>query len=91
MGGYAADSLGPRKVGDVAFAVASRYVEGVVLVPDDGIRDAQRRLWSETRLFAEPGGATALAALLSGSYVPEPEERVAVVISGANGDLAAIS
>lgn len=91
VGGYAADSLGPRKVGEIAFAVATRHVEGVVLVVEDSIRDAQRRLWSETRLFAEPGGAAALGALLSGAYVPEPEERIVVVISGANGDVAAIA
>lgn len=91
VGGYAADSLGSRKVGEIAFAAASRFVEGVVLVDDDAIREAQRRLWSETRLFAEPGGAAALAALLSRAYVPDPGERTVVVISGANGDLAAIS
>ena len=91
VSGYAADSLGPRRVGEIAYAVASRWVEQVVLVPDGAIREAQRRLWEEVRVFAEPGGATPLAALIHGAYVSEPDERVVVVLSGANGDLAGIS
>jgi len=90
-GGYASDSLGTKRAGEIAFAIVSRYVDRVILVPDDAIRDAQRRLWHEARIFAEPGGAAALAALLSGAYVAEPKEHVAVVVCGANGDLAAIS
>jgi threonine dehydratase len=90
-GGYAADSLGARRAGEIAFAVASAYARRVVLVDDDAIRDAQRRLWDAVRIFAEPGGATALTALLSGAYVPEPDERVVVLVCGANGDLAAIA
>jgi len=90
VGGYAADSLGTKRAGMIAFDVVSRHVERVVLVPDDAIRDAQRRLWDSVRLFAEPGGAASLAALLSGAYVPEPEEHVVALVCGANGDLAAI-
>lgn len=84
VGGYAADSLGARQAGDIAFAVASRYVEHVLLVTDDAIRDAQRRLWEHVRVVAEPGGAAALAALLSGRYRPDPEEHVVVLVCGAN-------
>ena len=90
-GGYAADSLGARRAGAIAFEVVSAHVERVVLVTDEAIRDAQRRLWDSVRVFAEPGGATALAALISGAYVPEPDEHVVVLVCGANGDLAAIS
>jgi threonine dehydratase len=89
-GGYAADSLGTRRAGEIAFEIVSRYVEGIVLVSDDAIRDAQRRLWNEIRVFAEPGGAAALSALLSGVYVAEPDEHVVVLVCGANGDLSAI-
>jgi threonine synthase len=67
------------------------YVERVVLVSDDAIREAQRRLWNEVRVFAEPGGAAALAALLSGAAVSEPGEHVVVLVCGANGDLSAIA
>jgi threonine dehydratase len=91
VGGYAADSLGAKLAGEIAFAVVSKHVERVVLVTDDAIRDAQRALWEHVRVFAEPGGAAALAALLSGAYVPERDERVVVLVCGANGDLAAIA
>ncbi|MGZ8612307.1 MAG: threonine/serine dehydratase [Actinomycetota bacterium] len=84
--GYAADSLGARRCGEIAYAVASRYVEHVLLVTDDAIRDAQRRLWEEVRVVAEPGGAAALAALLSGRYRPDADERVVVLVCGANTD-----
>jgi len=83
-GGIAADSLAPRRVGELVFPIVRRYVEKTVLVSDDAIRDAQRRLWQTLRVVAEPGGAAALAALTSGRYVPEPEERVGVLICGGN-------
>jgi len=89
--GYAADSLGTKRAGEIAFAVVSRYVERVVLVSDDAIREAQRRLWNGVRVFAEPGGAAALAALLSGASSAEPDEHVVVLVCGANGDLSAIA
>jgi threonine dehydratase len=89
-GGYAADSLGTKRAGEIAFEIVSKHVERVVLVSGDQILEAQRRLWREVRIFAEPGGAAALAALLSGAYLAEPGEHVAVVVCGANGDLVAI-
>ena len=90
-GGYAADSLGTRRAGEIAFAIVSKHVERVVLVPGDAIRDAQRRLWHEVRVFAEPGGAASLAALLAKAYVPEADEHVVVLVCGANGDLSVLS
>ena len=89
--GYAADSLGTKRAGEIAFAVVSRYVERVVLVSDDAIREAQRRLWNEVRVFAEPGGAAALAGLLSGASPAEPDEHVVLLVCGANGDISAIA
>jgi threonine dehydratase len=83
-GGVAADSLAPRRVGELMFPLAERYVERVVLVTDDSIREAQRRLWETLRVVAEPGGAAATAALLSGRYVPRAGERVGIVVSGGN-------
>ncbi|HEY1631056.1 MAG TPA: threonine/serine dehydratase [Rhizomicrobium sp.] len=84
VGGLAADSLAPRRVGVHVFPIAKQFVERVVLVEDDDIRAAQKTLWSGARLVAEPGGATAFAAILSGRYQPRPGERVGVVLSGAN-------
>ena len=83
-GGIAADSLAPRRVGEHVFPIAARHVERVVLVSDQQIRDAQEALWRILRIVAEPGGAAAVAALLSGRYKPQPEERVGVLISGGN-------
>ncbi|WP_445819640.1 threonine/serine dehydratase [Bradyrhizobium sp. ISRA442] len=83
-GGIAADSLAPRRVGQLMFPIARAHVERVVLVGDDAIRRAQASLWSSLRMVTEPGGATAFAALLSGRYRPAPKERVAVLICGAN-------
>ncbi|MBV8752549.1 MAG: threonine/serine dehydratase [Hyphomicrobiales bacterium] len=83
-GGIAADSLAPRRVGELMFPIAQRHIERVVLVTDDAIRHAQKALWSTLRIVAEPGAAAPLAALLSGRYRPQPGERVGVLICGAN-------
>ena len=66
------------------FPLAQKFVSETVLVEDDAIRDAQRQLWQNLRIAAEPGGAAAFAALLSRRYVPTPGERVGVVICGGN-------
>jgi threonine dehydratase len=87
----AADSLGARNVGPLVHAVAARSVAEVVLVGDDAIVAAQRALWSHTRIATEPGGATALAALLSGAYQPQPDERIGVLICGGNVDPAKLA
>jgi threonine dehydratase len=83
-GGIAAESLAPRRIGELGFAIAQACVDRVVLVNDDAIRAAQRALWDVIRVVAEPGGATAFAALLSRRYQPEESERVGVVVSGGN-------
>ena len=82
--GVAADSLAPKRVGNIMFPIAQAFVEQVVLVSDDDIRAAQLALWDKVRVVAEPGGAAAFAALLSGKYTPVPGERVAALVSGAN-------
>jgi threonine dehydratase len=87
-GGVAADSLGARRAGELMFPIAQNFVPQGLLVSDEQIVEAQKLLWQELRLIAEPGGATALAALLSGAYKPYPGERVGVVLCGSNADLA---
>ncbi len=84
MGGIAADSLAPRRVGELGFPIAQRHVERVVLVSDDAIRQAQKALWAAVRVATEPGGAAAFAALLSRRYQPQPGERVGVLVCGGN-------
>jgi threonine dehydratase len=83
-GGIAADSLAPRRVGELMFPLAQKYVERVVLVEDDAIRRAQQALWDVLRVVAEPGGAAAFAALLSKKYQPGPRERIGILVCGGN-------
>ena len=83
-GGIAADSLAPKRVGKIMFPFAQAFVERSVLISDDDIRAAQLALWDKIRLVTEPGGAAAFGALLSGKYTPAPNERVAVLVCGAN-------
>jgi threonine dehydratase len=83
-GGIAADSLAPRRVGELMFPIAQAHIARVLLVSDAAIRQAQDALWATLRVVAEPGGAAAWSALLSGAYTPAPGERVGVVVSGGN-------
>ncbi|MEO8371166.1 MAG: threonine/serine dehydratase [Candidatus Solibacter sp.] len=83
-GGVAADSLAPKSVGELMFPIAQRWVDRVVLVTDDAIVAAQRALWDILRVVAEPGGAAAFGALLSGAYRPSPGERLGILVCGAN-------
>ncbi len=91
VGGAAADSLGARQVGGLMFPVAQRYVAAAVLVPDSAIVAAQQLLWERFRLVAEPGGATALAALLCGAFVPPDGSQVGVLVCGGNTDPAKVA
>ena len=91
VGGIAADSLGAGRVGDVCWSVARRTGLTSALVPDEAIARARGRLWSELRVLAEYGGAAALAALVTGAYLPEPGEKVAAIVCGGNTDPGAVT
>lgn len=84
VSGVAANALGARRIGGICHRLASAHLGASVLVPDSAILEAQQRLWQAHRLLVEPAGACALAALLSGAYVPAPGERVAVLLCGGN-------
>ena len=86
VGGVASDALGASRLGEIAFATATKLGLSSVLVSDENIIEARRYLWRHVRVAAEPAGAAALAALLSGVYVPEDGERVCVVVCGGNAD-----
>ena len=86
VSGIAADSLGARRLGDIAFDVATRTGVRSVLLGDDHLRRARSLLWSQWRLVVEHGAAAALAALVSGAYRPSADERVVVLLCGANTD-----
>ena len=91
VSGVASDSLGARRLGDLAFAAQEKEPPTSVLVTDDDIIHARSSLWNDYRVPSEAGAATAYAALLSGRYVPEDGERVAVVICGANTHLSTLA
>ncbi|MBA4608416.1 threonine/serine dehydratase [Aeromicrobium sp. Marseille-Q0843] len=91
VSGVAADSLGARRLGDLAFAAVEAESPVPVMVTDDEIVAARSALWDEFRVPSEHGAAAAYAALHSGRYVPQPGERVAVVVCGANTDTATLA
>jgi len=84
--GVARNSLGAPSIGTLPWEILKDRVCPTVLVSDPAILDAQAWLWREARILAEPGGVTALAALLSGAWVPDEEGPVGVVICGGNAD-----
>lgn len=91
VSGLAADALGARKVGDIAFGAAEKFVDRVITLRDEDILAAQRHLWSEYRVAAEPAGAAALAPLLTGAYRPREGEKICVLICGGNTDPAKLA
>jgi len=91
VSGVAADSLGARRLGDLAFAAQAKEPPTSLLVTDEEILQARSTLWSEYRVPSETGAAAAYAALLSGRYVPADGERVAVIVCGANTDPATLA
>lgn len=84
VSGVAANALGARRIGHICFDLAKDGGVESVRVPDGAIIEAQQALWNAHRQLVEPAGATALAALMSGAYVPAPGERVAVLVCGGN-------
>jgi threonine dehydratase len=91
ISGIAADALGASRIGTPNFEVAQKLVAQSVLVSDDSVRAAQRALWEELRVVAEPAGATGLAALMAGAYRPAAGERVATLVCGANTDPGSVA
>ena len=91
VGGLAADALGARRIGAIAWAITQRQVAASHLLPDDAIRDAQRLRWTELRLAVEPAAALPLAALRCGAVVAQPGERIALILCGANFDPGSLS
>ena len=91
VSGIAADSLGARRIGEIAWSVAQRHVAASHLLADDAIRSAQRALWNELRLAVEPAAALPLAALATGTVGPRPGEKILLVICGANVDPATLA
>ena len=91
VGGIAADSLGARRIGDIAWNVTQRWVRQSSLLHDDAIRTAQTWMWREMRLAVEPAAALPLAAMQCGAYVPRRDEKVCLIVCGANFDPASLA
>lgn len=91
VGGIAADSLGARRIGSIAWAVTERWVQQSLLVTDEAIRAAQVWMWREMKLAVEPSAAVPLAALQSGVYVPREDEKICLIVCGANFDPAVLA
>jgi threonine dehydratase len=91
VGGIAADSLGARRIGQIAWSVTEKWVRQSLLVSDEQIRAAQLWMWREMRLAVEPAAALPLAALQCGAYVPGKDEKVCLVVCGANFDPAVLA
>ncbi len=80
-----ADGLKPVRVGDYTYLHAQDLLDGVVLVDDDAILEATRRLLHDRKLVVEVSGAAVVGALLSDPSLTRGR-RVAVVLSGGNLD-----
>ena len=91
VSGIAADSLGARRIGTIAWDLAQRHVAAAHLIADDAIRAAQLALWKHLRLAVEPAAALPFAALATRVVQPEPDEKVLLVICGANLDPASLA
>jgi threonine dehydratase len=91
ISGIAADALGASRIGAPNFEIAQKLVRDCLLVSDEAVRAAQRALWEELRVIAEPSGATGLAALMAGVYKPAPGERVATLVCGANTEPGSVA
>jgi threonine dehydratase len=91
VAGIAADSLGARRIGAIAWDITQRHVASALLLDDSAIRDAQQWLWRELRLAVEPAAALGLAALRCGAYQPRPDERVGLILCGGNVDPATLA
>ena len=91
VGGIAADSLGARRIGALAWDITQRHVHDALLLPDDAIRAAQLWLWKELKLAVEPAAALPLAALQTGAYRPRDGEKICLIVCGANVDPASLA
>ncbi|OOG41079.1 threonine/serine dehydratase [Polaromonas sp. A23] len=91
VSGIAADSLGAKRIGNLGWAATQAHVRDALLLSDEAIRSAQLWLWKELKLAVEPAAALPLAALHSGAYVPRADEKVCLIICGANLDPATLN
>lgn len=90
VGGIAADALGARRLGALAWEVVQRHPLHSVVLRDEAILDAQKWLWQSLKLAVEPAAALPLAALRSGAVQMAAGQRACLVLCGANVDPATL-
>jgi threonine dehydratase len=81
-----ADGLAAPFVGALNLELVREYVDDVILLDDDAILTGARFLLQRAKLLAEPAGAAATAALLTGAVQVDPGATVVSIISGGNID-----
>lgn len=79
------DAIAVTMPGALTFPILQSCNVGGVVVTDEDVRSAMRYAFSTLKLVLEPGGAVALAAILSGAF-PARGRNVAVILSGGNVD-----
>ena len=87
VSGVAANALGAKLIGNICFSLSKENQIESLVISDDEIETARRLLWENHRIFVEPAGAAALAAIISGKYRPKTDEKLAVLICGANPNI----
>jgi threonine dehydratase len=90
VSGIAADALGAKRIGSIAWPITQQHVQQSLLLSDEAIRNAQLWLWQHLQIAAEPSASLGLAALQTGQYQPKKDEKICLVICGANLDLATL-
>jgi threonine dehydratase len=82
--GLAADALGATRIGELAWGQLRAVEATSVVVDDESVARARAVLWDRFRIVTEPAAAVPVAALLSGAVTPGPDDRVGVIVCGAN-------
>lgn len=90
VSGIAADALGAKRIGSISWPITQQHVQSSLLLSDQAILDAQLWLWQHLQIAAEASASLGLAALQTGAYHPKKNETIALVVCGANLDLAAL-
>lgn len=90
-GGMAADALGCRRIGDLAWDILSPAPVESCLVSEEAIRNAQRDLWNDLRLAVEPAAAVPIACLRAMPNEQVAGKRIVALICGANIDPATLT
>ena len=79
-----ADSLGAPHAAPMSFGLCKRFLDDLVIVTDDQLRDAMRLIHSELKLGVEPACAAATAALLGPLAARLQHQHVGVLLCGSN-------